>query len=167
MNNLAVGQTATFNWTIFPLITDVEVTIFTEINAAFQQDPDSTPGNGDGTTANEDDEAVIILNSSGSVQPFTGTQNLSFTSGNMAVNALYPNPAISQVMINLVSMKDVTAKISIVNTNGQIVEQLQQAVNMGVNTLQFDVSNFPVGNYYLHIEGVVGEKAARQFTKTE
>lgn len=69
--------------------------------------------------------------------------------------------------MNLVSMKDETANISIVNQNGQIFESVKKNVTMGVNQIDFNISSLPAGNYFINIEGVRGERNARQFVKLE
>ncbi|MFK7932121.1 MAG: T9SS type A sorting domain-containing protein, partial [Saprospiraceae bacterium] len=167
VETLAAGESAYLDLTIFPLVTDVTVTQFAEVRSVFQQDPDSTPGNGDGQTANEDDEAVVVINSTGNIQPLGGINRLSFQEGNMTVNTLYPNPTYDQVMLNLVSMKDADAQISVVSQTGQIMQVLNREIAMGVTQLQLNVTDLPAGNYFIQIEGVNGERQARQFTKVD
>jgi len=162
---LAVGESAELNLTLFPLVTGTDVTQFVEVFSTQNADPDSTPGNGNGVTPNEDDEAAITLGSTTTVQPLTNISALQFANGTMAVNKLYPNPAVSFINVNLVSMKEVNATISIVNLNGQVVRSLSQTIDMGINELFFDISDLPNGNYYIDIDGVEGNREARQFVK--
>ncbi len=76
---LAAGDTARLDLTLFPLVDSVDVTNFFEVVTSGQDDPDSTPGNGNGTTANEDDEAVITLVNNGQPQMGGDTSDLSLS----------------------------------------------------------------------------------------
>jgi uncharacterized repeat protein (TIGR01451 family) len=58
---LAAGDTATLNLTLFPLIDDRPIVNFVEIIGALPRDIDSTPNNGTPPTPREDDEAVVTI----------------------------------------------------------------------------------------------------------
>ncbi|MEL7020734.1 MAG: DUF4331 family protein, partial [Bacteroidota bacterium] len=57
---LAAGESATLTLVQFPLIDNVDIRMFVQVTAADQMDADSTPNNGDGMTAAEDDEATVV-----------------------------------------------------------------------------------------------------------
>lgn len=62
IGNLAAGQTETITLNYFSL-GSAPYTVYGQVNSALGTDSDSTPNNGNNTTANEDDEAVYNTNS--------------------------------------------------------------------------------------------------------
>ena len=64
VGTVGAGQTVELEVRLFAL-TDAARTVYAEVSEADQRDGDSTPGNGDGVTAREDDEAVAYTNAAG------------------------------------------------------------------------------------------------------
>ena len=162
---LGAGESATLDLTLFPLVTDMEITNFVEVFAADQTDTDSTPGNGNGVSAEEDDEAALTLGSSAFLREYPGNYSLEFAEGTMTINHVYPNPTFNELNLNIVSAKDVYATIDLVNLQGQIVQSFKQEIVMGVTEINFDVSNLPVGQYFIQVSGVNGYRNAQSFIK--
>jgi hypothetical protein len=73
---------------------------------------------------------------------------------------IYPNP-VSDILNIYIQQEDVTTRISqiyelrLYNSYGVLVRQ----ANISGNTTQFNVSNLPVGIYYLHIHDGINEQA--------
>lgn len=66
------GERVDLEVTLFTLSSD-PINLFAQVNTHVENDRDSTPGNGQCCTANEDDEAVLVLN--GGSPPSTCTLN--------------------------------------------------------------------------------------------
>ena len=164
---LEAGQSAYLDLTLFPLISGTDISNFVEVFSVLQQDPDSTPANGDGLTPNEDDEAIIVLPSA-SIAPFSTPEisALAFRDNSMVVNALFPNPATDRIALNIVSIKEVEgARIRVVNQNGQVVRQVARTIDMGLNELNFNIGDLSEGIYYIQIEGLKVDATASKFVK--
>ncbi|HQQ95170.1 MAG TPA: choice-of-anchor J domain-containing protein [Bacteroidia bacterium] len=65
---------------------------------------------------------------------------------------MYPNPASSEVLLNIPALNAGNAKVSIVNTLGQVVYSNQSALNMGDNRMSIDVKDFAAGVYNVIID---------------
>ena len=61
VSTLDAGQTATLTVMLFVNSDQNELTLFAQVLSVDQADPDSSPGNNNGPTPNEDDEAAITL----------------------------------------------------------------------------------------------------------
>ncbi|MEM9917497.1 MAG: hypothetical protein AAF990_05340 [Bacteroidota bacterium] len=66
IGQLAAGASAQLTLTLFVLQENTPIQLFSELTAADDPDPDSTPGNGTPPTPNEDDEALLTLQPPGS-----------------------------------------------------------------------------------------------------
>jgi hypothetical protein len=64
----------------------------------------------------------------------------------------YPNPATSNVMLNLKMEKEGMILIKVFNLSGNIVYGLQQYGNVGNNKLLIPVQNFTKGQYIIDIK---------------
>ncbi|MFK7905317.1 MAG: DUF11 domain-containing protein, partial [Chitinophagales bacterium] len=67
INSLGSNQTASMDLTIFTLSENEPLPAYAQVIAANQNDSDSTPNNGTCCEANEDDEAILIINPEGYV----------------------------------------------------------------------------------------------------
>ncbi|MBI4646145.1 MAG: T9SS type A sorting domain-containing protein [Bacteroidia bacterium] len=78
--------------------------------------------------------------------------------------SLYPNPATSQITIEIASpLAHNDAVISIYDIQGQLIEMLRFAQHDNDRKIEIDISNLPNGLYYLNIhkaEGNVVKKVA-------
>ena len=61
VSSLQAGQTATLSVELFATNDLNELTLFAQVLSVDQTDPDSSPGNNNGPTPNEDDEAAITI----------------------------------------------------------------------------------------------------------
>lgn len=142
---LPAGQTDTLNLTLFTLVGGVEVTNFVQVIALDQADIDSEPNNNETMTPAEDDEAAVTIRTISK-----GERGLLI---NQVNSTLYPNPTAEQVQLSVETEEAFQTVINTVNQRGQVV--MTQEVNLfsGKNTIELEVANLPVGNYFLKIEG--------------
>lgn len=63
----------------------------------------------------------------------------------------YPNPANNSVTISLILSNPANVKISIINTEGQIVAQ-RETDNVSADAIPFNVASLPAGMYYYLIQ---------------
>ncbi|MEL6718808.1 MAG: T9SS type A sorting domain-containing protein, partial [Bacteroidota bacterium] len=167
VEELGVGETATLELTLFPLITGQEITNFVEVHTQLQVDMDSTPANGDGVTPREDDEAAITLNSTNRNNSASNiiVDPRSFEGTSVVVDQIYPNPTVEIVNLELVSLEIADTEVQIINQYGQILQSVPTQIDRGHNRLQINVTDLPTGNYYLMIRGLEGFNSTRPFVK--
>ena len=78
---------------------------------------------------------------------------------------VYPNLVQSDFNLDIQSEKDTSAKIAIVNSNGQILREMEENLVFGENNFSFsDLENQPSGMYFITIE-VEGQREVQKLTK--
>jgi hypothetical protein len=137
VGNLAPGATATIVVNYFSL-SATGYDQFAEVLTQNETDADSTPGNGSGTSANEDDEAFLNL-TSGARSALT----LNF----------YPNPAPAgeQIILKHTSSGDVEVPLLISDLNGRTVFQTSVQFAEGYNAVPISIGNLSAGVYILSL----------------
>ena len=159
IDQIAAGETATLELVIFVLDPVDPFTYYSQILLANPTDVDSTPGNNDGPVPSEDDEAAVTLTLESLLIPTISLQNNS--SSDQLDNAdimLFPNPATSELFIDLEVFNGLNASYQITDLLGKTVAEN----NLGVienKTLRIDVSNYAAGMYYLNMK--IGDKFYR------
>lgn len=79
--------------------------------------------------------------------------NVSFANTNLPIAKIYPNPVIHQhVYLELVTHIEESLKISIVNTQGQILNTLVLETLGQTEFIVLDVDGYVAGQYFLHIK---------------
>lgn len=81
---------------------------------------------------------------------YSEIQSVYIEDERMASIKIYPNPAIYDAQLVLTSNEDYTAKMSIINTMGQIVIKKSIQVNQGFNKFSIDVRALATGTYFVH-----------------
>ncbi len=76
---------------------------------------------------------------------------------------LNPNPASSYIKIEFSNWSDVT-QVSIFDARGSLIEKIQ-AENYSNQSINLNVSNYPSGTYFVHIQNKFGNKT-KKFIKT-
>jgi uncharacterized protein (DUF1501 family) len=76
---------------------------------------------------------------------------------------LYPNPASSFINIEFSNWSDVTL-VSIFDARGSQIEKIQ-VENYSNQSINLNVSNYPTGTYFVHIQNKYGNKT-KKFIKT-
>jgi hypothetical protein len=74
---------------------------------------------------------------------------------------IYPNPAKTNIQVNLKNAEPATLRI--LNMNGQDVLDARR-IQMGEQTLQFDISTLPAGMYLMLYENASGI-SSKKFVK--
>lgn len=69
---------------------------------------------------------------------------------------VYPNPSKGETNLNITSVAEGKANVVVVNTLGQVVFTKQVELNVGVNAIQLDASQFANGLYNVMIESKNG-----------
>ncbi len=145
--SLGVGQTTILRLTLFPLVEDTELVFYGQVSQVDQEDPDSTPNNGEAPMVVEDDEAVTSNSSMGSGfvhSPFDLGKNQSST-----ITNVYPNPASIAIQVETKSTTSHRTLVNIVDNQGRIIEQMRQQLTKGFNQFSIDVSRLNSGKYFL------------------
>lgn len=69
---------------------------------------------------------------------------------------VYPNPSKGETNLNITSVAEGKANVVVVNTLGQVVFTKQVELNVGVNAIQLDASQFANGLYNVMVESKNG-----------
>ena len=154
---LANGDTAHLALTVFPLADSSDVTAYFEVITSDQDDPNSTPGNGDN---DEDDQVTVTI-----TPDFNGTEPVEnrFGQGIYGDAVLYPVPATNFVSLRVNSLEaQESAVIYIFNQTGGLVRTQATTVVKGINVWTFEVSPLSAGVYFVKLPGA---SQALQFIK--
>ncbi len=137
LGSLAAGETATIVINYFSL-SATGYDQFAEVLTQNETDADSNPGNGSGTSANEDDEAFLNL-TSGARSALT----LNF----------YPNPAPAgeQIILKHTSSGDVEVPLLVSDLNGRTIFQTSVQFTEGYNVVPVNIGNLSAGVYILSL----------------
>ena len=160
IKSLASGESITLDLNLFNLLNSGSITAYAEVFQVGQSDPNSTPANGNGTTANEDDEAAVTV---------TATNQVTTRSSSLAgvtMNKLYPVPTINELNIQLVNQGVAQeATVDIYDLQGRLMVTNTVFLDEGVNDHQMDLNNVSGGNYFIHVRIPEGTLVVQQFTK--
>ncbi len=159
IGTLQTGETATLELTLFTLNPGTDVTAFAEVIAANENDIDSTPDNGNGVSAVEDDEAVSILSSGGGGKGDLDSQIIG-ESNLLTVHTLFPVPTRDFVNV-LFSSESETIDILLYDYSGRLLYSQMIEVAQGENTTQLDLSIYPSGWYFVSMETEEGSVRAK------
>ncbi len=88
----------------------------------------------------------------GSYGGFFGFEKNTDNNG-LEITALVPVPARYDLNVQLVSMKDQNATISVLDYSGRAISQERTTFLKGENIFDIDLTNMPSGLYFLSIEG--------------
>lgn len=144
VGTLAPGASATLDFTLFTLVRE-PITVFTQVTAASPSDADSSPDNGDGVSAQEDDEAVLTIypagNFDGGSTAFASKQALG----------VFPNPTTDELNVYFQAKAELTT-INVLDINAKVVYSETFRTADGFNQQQLQVANLPSGVYSLQIQ---------------
>ncbi len=168
--SLASGETATLVIDFYA-VTDDEVTYFTQIAIANENDIDSTPGNDTDEVADEDDEASITVTE---IESFTGgsgnastnsdTNNSDITS-DLSFSTLYPNPAIDQVTLIVESATDLETTLHVFNLQGSLLMEQSISLEAGTNKVELNIASLSTATYFVKLTDKSGKQQYKKFTK--
>jgi len=148
--SLDAGETATL---VLRLFTKAEGSInyFAQVLFVNQNDDDSFPGNGNGVTPQEDDEAAVsitVIN-----MPNAALNEDESDLDIFMITELYPNPTADRLTIELESLVEQEATLQIYNVMGAMVISQPIFINKNDNTFQVPVGELSEGNYLIRIPG--------------
>ena len=150
---LAPGDSASLTINYFTLTAD-STAAYAEVVYAFPNDIDSTPGNGDGITADEDDEAVVIFNATGSGPGNMSLQMPRATTARNRLTNLYPNPtAQGFVVVRAEVVEDGLQTVELYDALGVIVQTILFDLAAGSHELTLELPHLPAGMYGLRLRG--------------
>jgi hypothetical protein len=81
------------------------------------------------------------------------------------VQNIYPNPVKDQLSLNIQSEKKDYVNCEVISITGQSVEKGNYDLNIGQNTLSFDVSSLANGSYLIKLSSSSGHFISRSFVK--
>jgi uncharacterized repeat protein (TIGR01451 family) len=162
---LASGESAVLELVLFTLIEDEDITNFVEVLASNQDDPDSTPDNGNGVSPQEDDEAAVTVSFlesfAGSIHSFENNQVQTIIEG----IELYPVPTKDQLTVNLSLSQDEIIDVQIFDITGRVMSFDQISVAKGFDKFELDVSSLTDGLYFLNIRYAESKVLNEKFQK--
>ncbi|MEL6719410.1 MAG: T9SS type A sorting domain-containing protein, partial [Bacteroidota bacterium] len=142
IGSLAAGESASLDFTLFTLIRQ-DINVYAQVIAASSDDIDSTPNNGDGVTAQEDDETNLVIKY---LPPTIVTPHTEVTG--VREMKIAPNPVGTSLQLNLENIEG-EKHFKILDLQGRV---LQEGSFFEENMTQIDVSNLPSGVYTLVIQ---------------
>ena len=146
LGDLAPGATATLDLTLFSLQGTGTVDFYAEVTKqGGGQDADSSPGNGNGSTANEDDEAVLPLNP-------TQNQGLASAPGATLLEVVPAPNSRQQRLVYTVSVEGASAA-QLVDLLGRTVRTVALENAPGLHETMLDATGLAPGVYYLTVTG--------------
>ena len=144
---LAPGATAELTLVLFALQSSASVKMFSEVTASDQPDPDSTPGNGNGQTPQEDDEVQATI---------TVTNNFTNDdpSTNLQAAQVSPNVVSSGQNVRLSTFSNVPtdATLRILDQSGQVRQQQTISLPAGENSQRLVTKSLPAGIYLVQVQ---------------
>ena len=168
IETLASGESAVLTLELFTLIDQGPITMFTEVFAVGQFDPDSTPNNGDGNNANEDDEAVLVINVANSSTEVQARNNaiLGDETPTIIMSRLYPSPALTELNLEFFNTQLTTdASITVYDLLGRNLIQQDVVLAEGFNEFRLNVADLADGNYFVNIMDENGTQTTKRFIK--
>jgi hypothetical protein len=70
-----------------------------------------------------------------------------------SVSAIYPNPASSEIALNIQSVLDAPATVEIFDASGRMVQQVQVPLTTGTQRVAIDLNGLQAGSYSVHLIG--------------
>ncbi len=159
---LESGETAVLELVLFTLGEDVDINNFVEVIASDQDDPDSTPDNGNGVSPQEDDEAAVIIIFAESFGG--GIQSFNSTATTEGIN-LFPVPTTDQLTVKLNADQNEIIDVQVIDITGRVMSFDQISVVKGLNKFELDVNHLSDGMYFLNIRYTNSKVINEKFQK--
>lgn len=148
IGTLEAGESASLEFTIFTLSSNTDITVYAEVISSSIADPDSTPDNGNGNSANEDDEASETISPSNNANG----GNQSFAKSSMDLDN-FPNPFQVATTIQFRLANTDQGTLSIFDVNGKRIFEVNRVFDAGLNQIEFrPESSLPRGVYYYRLQ---------------
>lgn len=145
VGTVAGGQTVTLELQLFPLSADAAVTAFVEVSQQNgDSDVDSSPGNGRGNVAREDDEAALTLS------PFAGRAEIAGRSS-LVIHNVDPLGFDGLYNITFTTRLGATSTAQLVDALGRPLKSFPLGGADGTHRVEFSTQGIPTGMYYLMV----------------
>ena len=160
---LEAGETAELELVLFTLVENQPIVQFVEVLAANESDDDSTPGNGNGVNAQEDDEADFTISFGNALVANAATRSEIRTI--VKEQTLFPNPAVELLNLTFNTEVETALSIRVFNITGQIQMDIPVNTYRGLNQFTLDVSSLTNGTYFVEMVGATVNEQPIQFVK--
>ena len=161
--SLAAGETAELELVLFTLVDNQPIVQFVEVLSANETDSDSTPGNGNGVSPQEDDEAAFTVTPISSI--ISSATNRSEVPMIISNQELYPNPAVEAIKLAFNTEVEGELSIRVFNITGQLQLDVPVSTFNGLNQFTLDISTLATGTYYVQMVGGTVNEQPLQFVK--
>jgi hypothetical protein len=74
---------------------------------------------------------------------------------------IYPNPARTEVFVSLMTDKNQSLRVKVLDISGKIVSEQRKEIQKGTNVFPVNISNLKAGNYLLQIHANAEKKAVK------
>ncbi|MEM1326687.1 MAG: pre-peptidase C-terminal domain-containing protein [Bacteroidota bacterium] len=147
IGSIAAGESGVLEFTVFSLSNNTPITIYAQVTRSSEEDPDSTPGNGNGESTQEDDEASFTLRPDGNAND----GNVGSRSTNITDLTNFPNPFQTETMIQFYLNEAERATLSVFDVNGKNILEINRDFEAGVNQVMFRADHLSAGIYYYRL----------------
>ncbi|MEL6863128.1 MAG: sialate O-acetylesterase [Bacteroidota bacterium] len=151
VETLEAGASIRMQLTLFSLSEEEPKTAFAQILSQKEEDLDSTPGNDDDQTADEDDEAAWTIYPQSRANGGWRLPERTSLHRPFLIHQLYPIPAVDQIHLLLESAEAGPMQLGIYNSQGQLVWQERLQAKRGLQQWQIDIGQLPSGTYFIHL----------------
>ena len=155
INQLPPNDTVTVVLESYHVTDPNPIVCFAQVLDAVEIDIDSQPNNNTSNSPTQDDEALVVLNANGGNQANKEHGLSGITS--LHLNHVYPSPATTQLSLNLYNSIERPLWFNIYDTQGKLVQVIEQMLHEGINLITFDIDNLSGGVYW--IQSNLGERA--------
>jgi len=142
VGDLAAGESAKIEFTVFALTADAPITVYAQVMSFDNEDPDSTPGNGDVEDIAEDDEAAASLD------PISNRPSFGQNGNGQTELTNFPNPFTESTTIQFSLDESTNATLTVYDLNGRNIFEVSRTFDRGVNQVEFNQGDqLPEGMY--------------------
>ncbi len=146
VGTVAAGQTVTLDLVLFPLTDDADVTAFVEVaSQSGNRDVDSSPGNGRGNVAREDDEATLTLS------PISSRARTTQPRALLVVHDVNPLNVSDLYRITFTTRLGATSTAQLVDPLGRPMKSFDLSGADGTHQVEFSTAGLAKGMYYLMV----------------
>lgn len=95
----------------------------------------------------------VHSNENSGIRKYTNIINVSFDVLQNVIVNVFPNPVTEKTTIMINAIADETAQLKVIDNTGRIIQVLAVNLVKGKNNIQFDMSTYKTGLYYIDITG--------------
>ena len=167
LDYLAPGQSEILELELFTRVDDVSITNFVEVISVNENDVDSSPGNGNGVTPQEDDEAAITIEFDDSQSIVINAPSNNINRNIEAIGSIYPNPANSIINVDFELKADLELEIQIFDLGGRLFKSIPTTLNKGFQQVTLNINDLAPGSYFVKTSNEAGILSTKRFVKID